>query len=266
MTFPLFTSIPPNSDYMPFVENWRASGFRVISINNAEEVALLDGVETIAVKSAEKRLPLSTILAAIQQTGEPFAGIINADCKLLAPLDCAALLRHAERSVILAERIDVDQCGAPAMYRAHGFDAMFFDTRAITPMKMNHTFRLGTPWWDYWLPHAFEVAGLKIKRFNCPVLLHETHSSKWDAEMWAVLARQMQNELPRYAFATLPHGQMAMAAYERLRSSPTIPGLPDPVAKLIEAIPLLTTRIMLSGWRQPLRRLRGYFTGGAAPG
>lgn len=265
MGFPLFTSIPPNSDYMPIVENWRDSGFRVISINNAEEAALLHSIETIEVKSEERKLPLSLILSAIQTTGEPVAGIINADCKLLAPIDCEAMIRNTDRSVILAERIDIDEHGAPAMYRAHGFDAMFFDTSAIMPMRMNHAFKIGAPWWDYWLPYAIQATGMKVKRFSCPILTHEIHHSSWDTKTWTMLARQVQNEFPHHAFSKLPHGQMAMAAYEILRSSPAISvnGIPDSAAKLIEAIPALTTRIMLSGWRQhpifiPARRLRRY--------
>lgn len=270
MAFPLFTSIPPNSDYGPIVENWRASGFRVISINNAEESSLIRsaGIEAIEVKSSEKKLPISLILGAIQKTGEPFAGLINADCKLLAPIDCQALVRHAERSVVLAERIDVDQHGAPAMYRAHGFDAMFFDTSSIMTMRMNHVFCMGMPWWDYWLPYAFEVTGLKIKRFSCPVLTHEMHHSDWSIETWSMLARQMQRELTHHTFSNLNHQQMADAAYAGLRSRPTISvsSIPDSAAKLIEAIPVLTTRIMLSGWRQhpiftPARRLRRYIVG-----
>jgi hypothetical protein len=43
MAFPLFTSIPPQSNYQPFIENWQASGFRVISINNPTEAAALRG-------------------------------------------------------------------------------------------------------------------------------------------------------------------------------------------------------------------------------
>ena len=36
MSFPLFTTIPPNSDFRPIVDNW-SSGFKVTSVNSSEE-------------------------------------------------------------------------------------------------------------------------------------------------------------------------------------------------------------------------------------
>ena len=71
MTFPLFTTIPPKSDFRPFVQNWQASGFNVTSINNPEEAQALRaaGIDVLEVQSQEKKLKISDIMLAIASTG-----------------------------------------------------------------------------------------------------------------------------------------------------------------------------------------------------
>ena len=58
MQFPLYTTIPPKSDFRPFIKNWEQSGFRVTSINNPDEAETLRaaGVNVVKVESQDKRL------------------------------------------------------------------------------------------------------------------------------------------------------------------------------------------------------------------
>jgi hypothetical protein len=241
MAFPLFTSIPPNSNYRPFIENWQSSGFRVISVNNHEESSSLRGVETITVESNEKKLPISIILRAIKDSGVPFAGLINADCKFITRFDGAALEREVASSIILAERIDVDGKGSPITYRAHGFDAMLFDTSFIRQLKINSAFRMGEPWWDYWLPYAFQAAGSKIKKFDCPVLTHAYHTPIWNGDSHVRLAQLFSAEFER--FRTIHDG--GKTAYQGLLSSPAIQsGIPEVAAQLLSGIPGLVVAAM----------------------
>lgn len=254
MAFPLFTSIPPHSNYQPLVDNWRASGFRIISINSPEEAAELSssGVETLEAESNEKKLPLSAILRTIKKTGVPFAGLINADCKFLVPVDVDAIERAAKDSIILAERIDVDAHGAPALFRAFGFDAMFFDTSAIDRLKVHDAFKIGEPWWDYWLPNAFQAAGYQIKKLDCPALSHEVHSSKWTNESWERMATLFKREFPNHPACAFDGGQMAIAAHKMLFDSPkiSVTTIPDSIARMIEAIPDLVSRATKrASWR-----------------
>src|SRR6185436_7524240 len=101
MTFPLFTTIPPKSDFRPFIENWEASGFKVTSINNPDEARVLRaaGVDVLEVQAQEKKLKISDIMLAIASTGEPLAGFINADCRFIAPLDTEALKMATKNSI-----------------------------------------------------------------------------------------------------------------------------------------------------------------------
>jgi hypothetical protein len=242
--FPLFTSIPPNSNFGPIVENWRDVGFRVISINSTREAAQLFGVETIAVDTEELKLPISVMLDAIRETGEPFAGIINADCKFLTPVDFVTIRRCARKSIILADRIDVDQQGAPALFRSYGFDAVFFDTSAINQLKKSNAFKIGMPWWDYWLPTAFRYAGFQIKKFDFPVLTHEVHRVHWnDPYTFMMLAEDFRAEFPDHP-AISRGNKMGTIIYKDLLDSPTISAteISPPIAKIISGVPQIVTR------------------------
>ncbi len=265
--FPLFTSIPPNSDFGPVVENWRELGFRIVSINSRKEAASLFGVETIAVDTDERKLPINDMLNAIRETGESFAGIINADCKFLAPIDFDVIRRCARESIILAERIDVDHHGAPALFRANGFDAMFFDASAIKDLKKNNAFKIGMPWWDYWLPTAFQYVGFQIKKFDCPILTHEVHPVHWnDRYTFMMLAEDFKSDFPDHPAVSLGD-KFASTVYQNLLDSPTISAtqLPLPIVKIISGVPQIVSRATKRwNWRElsilrPLRLLwRGY--------
>jgi hypothetical protein len=247
--FPLFTSIPPNSNFGPVVENWRESGFRVISINNTKEAAQLVGVETIAIDTDERKLPISVMLDAIRETGEPFAAIINADCKFLVPVDFDTIRRCATKSIILAERIDVDDKGAPALFTANGFDAMFFDTSAIGGLKKTETFRIGMPWWDYWLPTAFHHVGFQIKKFDFPILSHEVHPVRWDDRYtFMMLAEDFRADFPDHPAASLGD-KFATIVYRDLLASPTVSAteIPPAIAKIISGLPQIVTEAT-DGW------------------
>lgn len=237
--FPLFTSIPPNSNFEPIIENWRSSGFRVVSINCAREAAQLPGIDTIAIDTEERKLPINVMLNAIREAGEPFAGLINADCKFLAPVDFDTIRDCARRSIILAERIDVDDQGAPALFTPKGFDAMFFDTSVIGDLKENNAFRIGLPWWDYWLPTAFQYAGFQVKKFECPILAHEVHPVQWnDRYTFMMLDEDFRADFPDHPAASLGD-KFATIVYRDLLKSPTVSAtqIPPDVAKIISGVP-----------------------------
>lgn len=237
--FPLFTSIPPNSNFGPVVENWREAGFRVISINNVREAAQLSGVETLAIDTQDRKLPINVMLDAIRETGVPFAGIINADCKFLTSVDFDEISRSAREAIILAERIDVDHQGAPALFSARGFDAMFFETSAIDRLKRNDAFKIGLPWWDYWLPTAFHYAGFQIKKFDCPILTHQVHPVQWnDRYTFMVLTEEFRADFPDHPAIALGD-KMSTKVYRDLLNSPAVSatGIPPAIAKIISGVP-----------------------------
>jgi hypothetical protein len=241
MTFPLFTTIPPKSDFRPFVQNWRASGFKVTSINNPEEAKALRaaGIDVLEVQAQEKKLKISDIMFAIASTDEPFAGFINADCRFIAPLDTEALKMATKNSVITAERIDVDKQGAVTGAYCMGFDAFFFDTAPLRAAAPCSEFRIGQPWWDYWFPYYCQSAGLKLKRFECPILLHISHDLNWSVKEFHEGAKRLHAhfpEAPVYSGAE-PYPP---ACFEDLRGEPVpAPSAVRTVAPILESIQML---------------------------
>ena len=241
MTFPLFTTIPPKSDFRSFVENWKASGFKVTSINNPEEAQALRavGIDVLEVQSQEKKLKISDIMLAIASTGEPFAGFINADCRFIAPLDTEALKMETKNSIITAERIDVDKRGAVTGAYCMGFDAFFFDTAPLMAAAPCSEFRIGQPWWDYWFPYYYRNSGLKLRRFECPILLHVTHDLNWSVKEFYDGAKRLHSHFPE---APVYSGSEPYppACFEDLRGEPVpAPSSVRTVAPILESIQTL---------------------------
>jgi hypothetical protein len=245
MSFPLFTSIPPRSNFGPLVDNWESSGFKVTSINCGEEASILRaaGLDVIEVEGAQKRLKISEIMHAIAKTGLPYAGFINADCRFIEPIDAEKISTLARNSLILAERIDVDQVGAPINFLSCGFDAFFFDTATLQSLT-DAGYRIGTPWWDYWFPLVIQQSGLTLKRFSCPILLHTTHDFNWDHDSYLKGGRTLQAEFPDLRI--IENGQPdAVPTFTYLWNSPTVlpPNINIATAELLSSIPTLVKHI-----------------------
>ena len=239
MSFSLFTSIPSRSNFRPLVDNWERSGFKVTSINCGEEANILRaaGLDVIEVESAQKRLKISEIMHAIAKTGLPFAGFMNADCRFIEPIDAEKIGALARNSLILAERIDVDQAGAPINFLSCGFDAFFFDTATLQSLT-DAGYRIGMPWWDYWFPLVMQRSGLELKRFSCPILLHTTHDFNWDHESYLDGGRALQAEFPNLRI--IENGQPdAVPTFTHLWNSPTVlpPNINVATAELLSYIP-----------------------------
>lgn len=241
MTFSLFTSIPPQSDYAATVASWRASGFRVTSVNNPSEAAELrrSQIDTVEIQTIDRRLKIAHILDAIRASGVPFAGIINADCRMMTRLEAAVLPSLIGDAVILAERIDVDGSGRLADRLSYGFDAVFFNTSVIDTLASADKYNIGNPWWDYWFPFACMKAGYAAKRFDCPILLHTAHDANWSDGDWARYAMTFADEFSEALPASANLIELAQVCYSKLQALPVVavPGMPADVNELIASIP-----------------------------
>ncbi len=140
MSFPLFTSIKPPTDAAELsylrdcLNSWRAAGFDPIAVNGPDETETLQqcdlGIEFAPMRTDGKPR-IGAFLSAIQQSDERFAGIINADCRIMGYLGLAARIRDGlDRRCILAWRIDVGEVIKPAA-ASHGFDAYFLNTQFL---------------------------------------------------------------------------------------------------------------------------------------
>jgi hypothetical protein len=245
MSFPLFTTIPPNSDFRPLVDNWESSGFKVTSVNSSEEANIFRtaDVEVLEVESDQNRLKITEIMSAIADTGTPIAGFINADCRFIQPLDSERIKTFVKNSLVLAERIDVDKTGGATTVLSLGFDAFFFDTATLRSLP-DTGYRIGMPWWDYWFPLVMQRSGLALKRFSCPILLHTAHHLNWDEDAFLKGGRALQAEFPsmRVIENDWPN---PMPAFTQLSNSPTVlpPNISTATAELFSSIPALVKDI-----------------------
>jgi hypothetical protein len=245
MSFPLFTTIPPNSDFRPLVDNWESSGFKVTSVNSSEEAKIFRtaDVEVLEVESDQSRLKITDIMSAIADTGTPIAGFINADCRFIQPLDSERIKTFVNNSLVLAERIDVDRTGGATTFLSLGFDAFFFDTATLRSLP-DTGYRIGMPWWDYWFPLVMQRSGLALRRFSCPILLHTAHDRNWDEDAFLKGGRALQAEFPSMRVIENDYPN-PMPAFSQLLNSPTVlpPNISTATAELFSSIPALVKDI-----------------------
>jgi hypothetical protein len=204
--FYLFTSISPHLggaelEHQKYcITSWRSAGFKVTTVNGRSEVARIAAleldVEILTATQDDKPLVLD-ILSCIAAKECRYAGIINADCALLPyQKPSKRLIKHLDNTLVLAERVDVDDLLIPQPDSCGGFDAFFFDT-AVLPSDFCATFRIGVPWWDYYLPIAVAAQGGRVVNLITPFLMHRVHKRSWTGderqrmgqEFWRFLKR-----------------------------------------------------------------------------
>jgi hypothetical protein len=187
----LFTSIAPNLSgenlaYQKFcIASWRQAGFKVATVNGHAEVprisALGLNIEIVAVEQENKPL-IRDILACISEKKCQFAGIVNADCALLPYPDLARKLSaFASDSLVVTERVDIDNRSLPQPDSCGGFDGFFFDV-AILPKDIDVDYQIGVPWWDYYFPMKIASQGHRIVNLETPILTHKLHDVSWSDE------------------------------------------------------------------------------------
>jgi hypothetical protein len=189
--FVLFTSIRPPSDanaltYLKSCLNsWRIAGFDIVAVNgptDCDAIASLGLPVELHRVSNDGKPRIGQILSAIRASSSDFAGIINADCRLIAYPNLAVNLRSGlPGAAALAWRLNVDESAIPAA-EPYGFDAFFFDAKFIPDDDLGFT--IGDPWWDTWFPLALAANKAKVEILAVPLLLHQTHPYNWDKTKW----------------------------------------------------------------------------------
>lgn len=192
----LFTSIKPPADdgelaYLrDCLASWRAAGFIAVAVNGPREIASLRKLDLpveFAAAPADGKPRIGTILSAIRESGAPFAGIINADCRLIAypGLDLASGLAGR---LALGWRMDTTKGEELQAYRV-GFDAFFFDTTVLPDDDCG--LRIGEPWWDFWFPMACQRNGATVGTISIPLLIHQAHATNWSSKKWVENGRRV---------------------------------------------------------------------------
>jgi hypothetical protein len=142
------------------VRSWIASGFRVLSLNQPEEIPELSdrhpGVRFIPISrdaswlSGRKNPLIADLLTALASQPEPIVGIINSDILLEAPERWRPIIgADIVNSVVMGHRCDIESRSSVVGPRfTRGFDYFFFERNAIGDiLEGAPAFALGLPWW-----------------------------------------------------------------------------------------------------------------------
>lgn len=256
----LVTSIPPamrrpgpgGEDAGPAwaaacVASWPAAGWRVLTINPAEEVDALTGlppgVEAVPAQPGVAEAfgrPGTWVSDALKQavaTGAPVVGIVNADIRL--DLDArrrVALAQRARTRIIACNRMDVGHAGQEVgPYYRYGYDLVLMPADLAQRIDMRG-FALGVPWWDYWILLDALLRGMPVEVVQCTGVRHLAHKAAWQRPAWLAALRSMMAHLAprRPALTQLGMGIIAEATADLLAAVAAAPEEGYPLADLAE--------------------------------
>ncbi|MGB8633637.1 MAG: hypothetical protein WCD69_30390, partial [Xanthobacteraceae bacterium] len=189
--FPLYTSLAPRllesveaiHEQKSIIQSWCAGGFKPITVNGPNEAERIAGLGlgiAIEVIEGDGKPRISEIAQIIRNTKRVQAGIINADCKIIAYPNLAQLLMSVlDNGAVCSTRLDINDDGL-IEGGGSGFDAFFFDSNCLVGINNGH-FRLGEPWWDYWFPLQMLVDGFSVGALEIPLIIHKSHRVRWAA-------------------------------------------------------------------------------------
>jgi hypothetical protein len=194
------TSIPPRLDRQDAgqpidrnyqrlcVRSWIDAGFRILSVNDREEIAALapcypeiNFVSTDRNASAwtgRKNPYIADLLGVLTGAPEPVVGIINSDLIFETSLAWKERLPSlVGDAVIIGQRYDATSLLKGTFRRFWpGFDYFFFDkSTADVLIETAMPFAMGLPFWDYWLPAAAAAKNRNVLVANRPGAVHLMH-------------------------------------------------------------------------------------------
>ena len=177
------------------VRSWIDAGFQVLSVNAPEEIEIVAGlfpnIKVLRAKRDERGrfgrplVPISELIDALREAGEPFGGIINADIRLQNFPEIRKLCDSLRlKQLAYVKRQDIgsptDIFGRPYSF---GIDAFFFDVEAVSSLDLRDL-TLGVPWWDYYVPLDALFSGIELFEWPHQIAQHLWHAQKWEKDLW----------------------------------------------------------------------------------
>lgn len=224
----VLTSLAPGrfEAQLSAVASWTRLGLEVVSINFPDEIeALRPRFPSVAFEVARtapwsgdgrRLVTLDDLLAAALARRDAVVGLVNADIVLEAgpngPDPARAWLRRAARgAMVVGRRIDVAALDRPEGEAFNlGFDVFFLDRRAALACPPSGL-RLGAPWWDYFLPLAAHLSGVRLTDLagSGVKALHVRHATRWPLGEW------------------IDYGEMFVAAVAEILARPSVSPLAE---------------------------------------
>lgn len=201
------TSLAPGKDVhnqQMAVNSWLKLGFRVISMNSLEEIAVLQPyfpeLEFVKVnrdgrdKFIKPYIYFDDCLAYFAKSQSRICGIVNSDIYLLREEFYSFLQKEAVHSFVYGSRVDVETIEQlnGELFEL-GFDYFFFDKQIVSHYPQSN-FLIGLPMWDFWavlIPIYFRIP---VKKVITPHAYHIIHKTNWDDNTWLIF----RDELLRY--------------------------------------------------------------------
>ncbi|GGJ16615.1 hypothetical protein GCM10011320_25020 [Neoroseomonas lacus] len=227
--------------------SWAAPGWRVLSVNPAEELGTLtnlpDGVSAVAAKPGVAEAfgrPGTWVWDALGQavgTGASVVGIVNADIRF--DLDAGrrhALMARARHGILACNRMDLGHPGQQeGPYYRYGYDLLLMP-RELAMMLDMRGFALGVPWWDYWILLDALLHGLPVEVVQCAGVRHLSHRAAWQRPAWLAALRSMMAHVAprRAALSGLGMGSIAEATADMLAAVAASPQEGYPLSELAE--------------------------------
>jgi tetratricopeptide (TPR) repeat protein len=190
------------------IRSWIGNGFRVISVNHQEEIAVLAArfpevtfVHTLRDASewtGRKNPLLADLLLALKDASEPVLGIINSDL-LFEPSAAwtAKLPSLVGETLVVAHRYDTRSLREDTLRRFDtGIDCFFFD-RATALQALEHSalFAIGVPWWDIWFPCVALLHNRKVTVVDRPAILHLAHKAAYSPKVFRKFGQVFANSV-----------------------------------------------------------------------
>jgi hypothetical protein len=245
------TSIPPvlsrrnagrpiDADYQKLcIRSWIECGFRVLSVNHADEIPALaasypDVSFIAAVRDASaisgRRTPyIADLLRAVIDAPEGVVGIINSDLVFEpSPTWRTWLPGVVGDAVVTGQRHDATSLLNGTFRKYYwGFDFFFFDVKAVRELLETATpFAMGLAWWDYWLPAALSLKGRHVLTVDRPTVAHLIHKEPQLDDSWRQLAMSFANfivtETAKYRGALPPGAGAVLPLCRQLAQMPEL--------------------------------------------
>ena len=189
------------------IDSWQRAGFDVVSLNCAREIEELSsaGFNVRFIESGDAPPRIGDILDTVRQGTSEVAGIINADCLIIAPDGIiGTMVKAAREGLVMAERMNLDPENLSVTgVSCEGFDFFLFGRDRINERNFDDKITMGTPWWDYWFPLSHQQTGGQLFLVSSPVLLHLDHGQSWNLGTYALQRRRFHEALSSNKHAAL---------------------------------------------------------------
>lgn len=201
------TSLAPGKDLhnqRMAINSWLKLGFRVISMNSLEEIAVLQSyfpdIEFVKAHRDGRDMfdkpyiYFDDCLEYFAKSDSRICGIVNSDIYLLKEEFYSFLKKEAVHSFVYGSRVDVEAIeDLSGDFFELGFDYFFFNKQIVSHYPRSN-FLIGLPMWDFWavlIPIYFRIP---VKKVITPHAYHIMHKTNWDRKIWCVF----RDELLRY--------------------------------------------------------------------